>query len=364
MPVDSTSSSCAGCSKPFGLFSKSYECATPPVPPGDFAPCGRRFCWDCLNHACITATEAAKALAGGLEGIGKARIESMCKSCYKKAVPLEFGSSDPAIAEGVEVFEPEAFRKNAQTTVFFAHGGGGCRLMFRPHARHFQSLGYRAVVFDFPGHGALMDEPLSIESAMRRISHVFEKYGSKGPDTADYYVGGSLGGYIGMEFLGKFPTMFKKAVITMCGQNVGVGRGMMASAGLMLMGGVSNNLSSATLLSTMRQQTLANKNLDPELLMELLRPGFFFGQNNEQIAILRNSHPAAALERYPGPVLFINGSKDFRDSEEKWLEASNKGNGGKSKLIVYEGADHFFSHDRRYMERFLSDMADFFEERG
>jgi alpha/beta superfamily hydrolase len=38
-----------------------------------------------------------------------------------------------------------------------------------------------------------------------------------------------------------------------------------------------------------------------------------------------------------------------------YLEAA----GGKSKLITYEGADHFFSHDSRFFEKLIQDISDF-----
>lgn len=55
--------------------------------------------------------------------------------------------------------------------------------------------------------------------------------------------------------------------------------------------------------------------------------------------------------------LFINGSKDHRDSEQIWLEAAGKD----SKLLVYEGADHFFSHDNRFFDRVIEDISSFIE---
>lgn len=111
----------------------------------------------------------------------------------------------------------------------------------------------------------------------------------------------------------------------------------------------------------------------------------FFQQGAEQVAVLRGTDTGRALggcvcgwkegggkqkeggvcgcmSVRPPPVLFVNGSKDHRDSEEKWVRLCvGEGGGGKegeskkSKLIVYEGADHFFSHDDRYVDRFEED---------
>jgi fermentation-respiration switch protein FrsA (DUF1100 family) len=51
--------------------------------------------------------------------------------------------------------------------------------------------------------------------------------------------------------------------------------------------------------------------------------------------------------------LFINGSKDYRDSEEIFLKAAGK----KSKLLIYEEGDHFFSHDNRFIDRLVNDIV-------
>lgn len=45
-------------------------------------------------------------------------------------------------------------------------------------------------------------------------------------------IGGSLGGYALMNLLGRNPKICKKAVVMMCGQDVGANRGVKASIGL------------------------------------------------------------------------------------------------------------------------------------
>jgi fermentation-respiration switch protein FrsA (DUF1100 family) len=72
---------------------------------------------------------------------------------------------------------------------------------------------------------------------------------------------------------------------------------------------------------------------------------------------LKNGDYSHSLERVKNKIgiLFINGEKDYRDSEQIWLEAA----GNKSKLLTYEGADHFFSHDNRFYDRLIEDISDF-----
>ena len=53
-------------------------------------------------------------------------------------------------------------------------------------------------------------------------------------------------------------------------------------------------------------------------------------------------------------MLFVNGARDHRDSERRWLRAAPRG-----RLELYAGADHFFSHDDRFSARFIRDCLDF-----
>jgi pimeloyl-ACP methyl ester carboxylesterase len=259
----------------------------------------------------------------------------------------------------VTVIEPSDGR-DAERVIVFVHGGGGCRFMFLPHARLFAAhkTPYRCVLLDLPGHGVQMDVPLTTESAIASIASVTQQHASITSRKKPFYIGGSLGGYIGMELAGHHPDLFAAMVITMCGQNVGVGAGFAARMGLSMMKAVVPKLSAETLLQGMLKAGNANGHLNLNMLVETsLRTGSFFQQNQEQIAILRNSNPLVSLPKYNRKILFVNGSKDHRDSELKWKSACND-----AKLIVYEGADHFFSHDDRYMSRFMDDMNAFFDE--
>lgn len=225
--------------------------------------------------------------------------------------------------------------------------------MFLPHAKELVRRGpYKCILLDLPGHGVMMDHVLSLDSAIETILTVTKQHA--GPNSI--YIGGSLGGYIGMELIGKHPSVFKAAIIMMCGQNVGVGSGFMARMGLGLFSTMIPNLSSATLLKGLISSTKVNANLNPQFVFDTaLRAGSFFQQSHEQIKILSESNPRASLPLYQGRVLFINGSKDHRDSEEFWKSLAPMG-----ELVVYQGGDHFFSHDDRFFETLLQDMIQFF----
>jgi len=280
-------------------------------------------------------------------GAYAAPARTLCRACFQALSPLDFARAAP------DVLAPAGAAGAGAPSLVFLHGGGGCRTMFRGVAAALVArAAVRAVLVDLPGHGARMDEPLSMASAVASVRAQAAEFA---PPTArgakPVYVGGSLGGYIGMEVLGAAPDAFAGAVIAMAGQDVGPGRGCAASVGMAAMGLALTWLAPATLLNAMRGAARRNGHIPAAALADTLRPGFFFQQARAQLDVMRASDPRAALPRYGGPVLFVNGSRDHRDSETIWRDAAPRG-----RLHVYEGADHFLSHDDRYAARFVDDI--------
>lgn len=81
--------------------------------------------------------------------------------------------------------------------------------MFDIHAKKIAEKGFRCILPDLPGHGSLMDENLTVQSAVNHVIKVVEK------ETAIYQqkikpiiIGGSLGGYLTMELIGRAPHLF------------------------------------------------------------------------------------------------------------------------------------------------------------
>jgi len=77
----------------------------------------------------------------------------------------------------------------------------------------------------------------------------------------------------------------------------------------------------------------------------------FFEQADAHVACLKSVSPAEHIPKVQFPILFMNGSEDHRDSENKWLELCLNKN---SELKVYDGGDHFFTHDERFLEDILT----------
>jgi pimeloyl-ACP methyl ester carboxylesterase len=246
--------------------------------------------------------------------------------------------------------------KGQGLSVLFVHGAGGCRTMFQVHAKQLAAKGYRCVLLDLPGHGSRMNQKLTLQSAMETIVQVTKDYCADYNGIKPVYVGGSLGGYIGMELLGSYPNVFSGAIIAMAGQDVGEKRGFAASVGLFAMESAFPMMSAKLTLTGMISQANKNGHISKEILYDMVGGvGMFFHQALAHVEILKATNPRKSLPNFPGRLLFVNGSKDHRDSENAWLSASKQG-----KLVVIDGGDHFFSHDDRYMGTFMKEMEQFF----
>jgi hypothetical protein len=91
----------------------------------------------------------------------------------------------------------------------------------------------------------------------------------------------------------------------------------------------------------------------------------FFDQAQAQVECMQTVAPAQCLANMTTSILFMNGSEDYRDSEDKWLEICNKNYKTNhdttptpvpSELKVCEGGDHFFLHDSRFVNDILESI--------
>ena len=99
-------------------------------------------------------------------------------------------------------------------------------------------------------------------------------------------MGGSLGGYILMLLLGRCPDLCNQAGIFMCGQDVGVRRGVKASIGLFFMGKSASMLSQVT-MANLFMSAMKNKHLDKGMIGEMLGTGCYFKHAQENIKLLK-----------------------------------------------------------------------------
>lgn len=280
----------------------------------------------------------------------KSSIQSYCKSCYEEVSILDYTKT-------YDIVEPtDDDDENQNITLIWVHGGGGSRAMFRPHARTLANQGYRSILIDLPGHGTLADTTLTLDSCTETVQQILEKECINCKKVI--YIGGSLGAYIGFYILGQLKDGFAGAILIDCGQNVGPDCSLKARVGLWFLNKMSGHMSNKALMGALMGEVSKSK-ADFNLVECCFSAGMHFKQGPAQCMCLHSVAPADYIPTYDFPILFFNGSEDYRDSERKWLNLCNDKE--RSDLKVFEGGDHFFCHDTRFVDDMLQRMDTFIQ---
>ncbi|KAL3931567.1 MAG: hypothetical protein SGBAC_011250 [Bacillariaceae sp.] len=254
--------------------------------------------------------------------------------------------------------EPTPASSVSGMTFVMVHGGGGSRQMYHQHSKILAEKGHRSILLDLPGHGTLVDTKLTLDSCAETVKSILDE--NKLTKANTIYVGASFGAYTGFYTMDKLKDRFAGAIMMDCGQDVGPGCSFKASAGLWFMKLISKNMSNASLMGAMKDATAKSK-ADWKLVESTFGAGMFFDSAVDQIDVLHSVKPADHIPNYDFPILFFNGSEDYRDSEDKWLSLCKVQEG--SSLKVFEGGDHFFTHDSRFVVEMLDRMDKFAKDR-
>jgi len=266
-------------------------------------------------------------------------IESYCKACYQEVSVLDYSKT----------YDEYGGSDKASITLLMVHGGGGTRAMYRPHAQDLAKMGYRCILMDLPGHGTLIDTPLTLDACVEATVKVYDECTLK-PETT-VYVGASLGAYVGFYILTHMPKRFCGAVMMDCGQNVGPDCSLKARVGIWFLKTLAGNMSNKGLMNAM-MGVVKKSPAQHKLVESSLGAGMHFQQGVAQTTCMHTVAPAEHIPNYDFPLLFFNGSEDHRDSEDKWLSLCKDQK--RSSLKVYEGGDHFFTHDARFVDDLIS----------
>jgi pimeloyl-ACP methyl ester carboxylesterase len=175
----------------------------------------------------------------------------------------------------------------------------------------------------------------------------------RGDPSKTIYVGNSLGAYIGFYILNKLDDSFAGAILMDCGQNTGPGCSFKASVGLFFLRHMGANMSNEGLTKAM-MGTAKKSKADYHLVEAVCGSGMYFQQSSALVDFLHGVKPAHGIPNFKFPVAYFNGSEDHRDSEDKWLALCKDQE--RSSLKVYEGGDHCFVHDSRFVQDLLDRM--------
>mmetsp|Transcript_24187 Transcript_24187/g.58443 ORF Transcript_24187/g.58443 Transcript_24187/m.58443 type:complete len:734 (-) Transcript_24187:58-2259(-) len=319
--------------------------------PRSCSKCQTCICQTCASNRCLIPFKEYDKNPLPLK---RSSIHSYCKSCFKQVSILDHRKS-------YDIILPDQNKKNV--TFLWVHGGGGSRAMFRPHASVLAHMGYYSILLDLPGHGAQADVTLTLESCLDTVRHVLDTRCGKlkeGQSSRLVYVGASLGAYIGFHILGQLKNRFAGAILLDCGQNVGPDCSGKTWAGLWLLRTLSKHTSNKMLMRGM-MRTINKSKADYHLAECNFAGGMFFQQGPAWVDCMHAVSPAEIIPTVDIPILFFNGSKNQRDSLDRWLDLCN--DKGKSSLFIYHG-DHFFCHDSRYVEDMFLRMDAFVREIG
>lgn len=306
----------------------------------------------CDNFMCYKCAGNNPLIVKDGSGIYSQTTQCYCRLCFRELSVLDFTKT-------YDVLQPAEGVQDGGFVFVFVHGGGGCRKMFSKHAEIMvEKYSHTCILLDLPGHGSLVDKPLTLDSATEAVQRVMETLKDTIKGKSVIYVGGSLGAYIGFYILQKLSSfqLFDGAILLDCGQNVGPHASLKAKLGLSMMRFVGSIFSNATMMSMM-QAVVSKSTADFYLNETSLAAGMFFQQSAEQVECLKLVEPEVLIPLIHIPILFMNGSKDYRDSEQKWLSLCIHQD--MSSLKVYDDGDHFFTHETRFVDDMIERWHNF-----
>lgn len=312
--------------------------------------CQAVLCKACHNMHPLLAVDDTSNDVTDKNDLSRAKAKKLCTGCFRKHSTLDFEHTYTKISG------------DSDTTFVFVHGGGACRELFRGHAEELkQRYGHGSILLDLPGHGSLVETILTLESCCSTVSCVLKECGliddrsNSKSENKIIYIGGSLGAYVGFYILDNMKDIFDGAILIDCGQNVGPGASLKARMGLVFLDWLGSSYSNASIMNMMLG-VLKKSKADYKLVETCYGAGTFFDQTHQQVECLRTVSPASHIPKLKFPILFMNGGDDYRDSEGGWLDLCVNDN---TELKVYDGGDHFFTHDRRFLGDILERMDAF-----
>jgi pimeloyl-ACP methyl ester carboxylesterase len=199
-------------------------------------------------------------------------------------------------------------------TIILLHGSSETRRMWQPQAQAL-SDSFRVIAADLPAHGALAALAFRMEDTVEWLAELVGRE-TRGPAVL---VGISLGGYVAMEFAARYPEKAAGLVLLSCtGEPTSVG------AALYWAGTWVMSVAPIAWLAALKR-SLARILYSPDL--SYLLTGYFFRGGAQGIREVLWKSYIEKVRSYPGPILFINGSRDlpFRTSERRFLAAAPQG---------------------------------------
>jgi pimeloyl-ACP methyl ester carboxylesterase len=216
--------------------------------------------------------------------------------------------------------------------IVFVHGMRVTRRMWQPQMAALRSE-FCVIAMDLPGHGSLKDEPFHVEQAVEKVAAVVDKAGHG----RALIVGLSLGGYIAMEFGGRYPEKAAGLIVASASVEPRGWYNAPYRVASSIIAKVPESWPS-WLNRTFFLLVYGRRRAEP-----LIAGGFFMRGGAAGVREVMSREFVPSLAAYPGPVLLLNGAMDmgFRMQERRFLSAAQQG-----RLEVIPNAFHLANIDQ------------------
>ena len=222
--------------------------------------------------------------------------------------------------------------RHGARTIVFLHAASYTRKMWLPQMRELNA-DFRVVAIDLRGHGARSQVGFDFDGCVDDIEIVVEKLGL-GPVM---FVGASLGGCIALEVARRSPDMVAGMVLA--------GSSFDATTVLckMVLTGESVVFPRAESQLAQKFQRYVRKTIHASMVDEIVEAGCHWHSAASAVVQMRGRDFVGAIRSYDGPVLLVNGQRDWphRFYERRFFDAA----GGDVGLAVIRGANHICSLD-------------------
>lgn len=221
--------------------------------------------------------------------------------------------------------------------IVLVHASGQTRAMWLPQVEALAGE-FRVIAPDLPGHGTRAAEPFTLAGAVAAISAATAAE-ARGPALL---VGLSIGGYVAMLFAAHHPA--RTVALALCGCSVGfdgyLGVMTRASAGAYVLlthllpppvvaWGVRRH---ARAYASQLRRTLPARYAEPQIAA-----GLYVRDWGTALLQVTAASCHASLQRYPGPVLVLNGE---HDKYNRRYEGAHVAAARDARLQIIPGADH------------------------
>jgi pimeloyl-ACP methyl ester carboxylesterase len=195
---------------------------------------------------------------------------------------------------------------------------------------------FRVAAVDLPGHGALADQPFTLDAAADQVAAVIAAVAPPA-DRRAIVIGLSLGGYVGMQLIGRHPELVRGLVLSGATAEPVAWR----SAPYRGLAWILERFDGRRLDAL--NAWFFRTRFPPEIAEPIVAGGFWYAGGAAALRSLVGQSFVPRLAAYDGPTLLLNGTWDvpFRLSARTFARAARR-----PRRVRLAGATHLANLDR------------------